>query len=1185
MEDALRDRFVCGVRSQNIQKRLLSEPDLTFAKACTLALANEAAEKNVQDLNTTEVVVQKVFSKGGSQPKSAAPTRSQTRSGPTSRSQNNGNQRKSPKCQKSIAECYRCGSKKHKAHKCRHIKTVCHNCHKIGHLARVCHSSQPKSEHHLQEEDSREASPLFRMGSGSSKPITVSVQINQQPVEMELDTGAARSVMSETVWQRLFSTYSLRKSSVILCTYSKEKLSVLGEMEANVSYEEQQAQLTILVVKGDGPTLLGRDWLSLLRLNWKSLTQHHVKWIGVRNEQLQAMLEKYQEVFREELGTVRDLTASITVKEGSQPKFFRPRSVPFAIKEAVGAEIDRLEAAGILEKVNQSEWAAPIVAVPKKNGTFRLCGDYKVTINTHLAVDQHPLPTSEEIFATLAGGKRFTKLDLSQAYQQIMLDDASKDLVTINTHKGLYRYTRLPYGVASAPAIFQRTMDRVLQGLPRVMCYIDDILVSGENDQQHLSTLAAVLERLKAYGFRIKKEKCAFLAESVEYLGFKIDASGIHPTADKLKAIEEAPTPQNVSELRSFLGLLNYYGKFIPRLSTLIHPLNQLLQKDRLWAWNEECQRAFQSAKEELMSDKVLVHYDLGKPLYLATDASAYGVGAVISHRFADGSERPIAYASRTLSKSEQQYSQLEKEALSIIFGVKRFHSFLYGRPFTLVTDHKPLTTIFHPGRSTPTLAAARLQRWAITLSAYRYSIQFKNTLEHANADAFSRLPIKCSTRGEEMNGADYDTCFNLSQISSLPVTAAKVAKETSADPVLKKVVLYVRKGWPERSKDPDVQAYWNRRQQYSLQGNCLLLGTRVVIPSTLRLAILEDLHHEHPGMTRMKAIARSYFWWPKLDQAIEELVSSCDRFGSVKSAPSKAPLHPWVWPERPWQRLHVDFAGPFRGKMFFLVLDAHSKWPIITEMSSVTSQQTLRILFHLFATYGLPEQIVSDNGPQFVSDAFRDFMKKYDIKHIRTAPYHPASNGAVERLVQTFKQAVRAMGNSPGGMQQMIDEFLFTYRTTPHSSTGETPCQLFLGRQLRTHYDLLYPDPGRKVRLHQASQKAHHDSCSQFRELNVGNRVSVKDARHPKEWKIGTIVRRSGPVSYVVKLASGQVWKKHIDHIRGMSGPGLFEEDETAYPNFQPPVSEGFSDTEPTSPVPRYPTRLRRPVERLEYK
>ena len=254
--------------------------------------------------------------------------------------------------------------------------------------------------------------------------------------------------------------------------------------------------------------------------------------------------------------------------------------------------------------------------------------------------------------------------------------------------------------------------------------------------------------------------------------------------------------------------------------------------------------------------------------------------------------------------------------------------------------------------------------------------------------------------------------------------------------------------------------------------------------------------------------------------------------------------------------------------------------------MSSITSQQTLRILFHLFANYGLLEQIVSDNGPQFVSDAFRDFMKKYDIKHIRTAPYHPASNGAVERLVQTFKQAMRAMGNAPGGMQQMIDEFLFTYRTTPHSSTGETPCQLFLGCPLRTRYDLLYPDPGRKVRLHQASQKAHHDSHSQFRELNVGARVSVKDAQHPKEWKFGTIVRRSGPVSYVVKMASGKFWKKHIDHIRGMSGHGLMkEDDEPAYPNFQPPVSEGFQVTEPTNPVSRYPTRQRKAVERLEYK
>ena len=237
------------------------------------------------------------------------------------------------------------------------------------------------------------------------------------------------------------------------------------------------------------------------------------------------------------------------MQEGAQPVFHRPRPIPFAIREAVERELESLVQAGILEKVAHSAWAAPIVPVPKKDGRFRICEDYKVTVNPMLEVDQHPLPKPEELFTTLAGGQKFTKLDLSQAYQQVLLDDESKPLVTINTHLGLYRYTCLPFGVATAPAIFQRRMDALLQGIPKVVCYIDDILITGKNEEEHLQTLSTVLQ--------VKKEKCGFMMDSVDYLGHRIDSAGLHAMPDK-EAISKAPSSTNVQELRFFLELLNY---------------------------------------------------------------------------------------------------------------------------------------------------------------------------------------------------------------------------------------------------------------------------------------------------------------------------------------------------------------------------------------------------------------------------------------------------------------------------------------------------------------------------------------------------------------------------------------------------------------------------------------------------
>ena len=377
--------------------------------------------------------------------------------------------------------------------------------------------------------------------------------------------------------------------------------------------------------------------------------------------------------------------------------------------------------------------------MPKQDGKVRLCGDYKVTLNPVLQVDQYPLPKPDDLFATLAGDK-FSVLDLSQAYQQLLLDEQSQQYVTINTHRGLYRYKCLPYGVAWSPAIFQKVMDTILQGLPRVICYIDDLLITGADDAEHLSNLEKVLQRLQEYGLHLKKAKCNFMRTSVEYLGHQITSEGLKATASKLAAIVQAPAPTNIRELRSFLGLLNYYGKFIPNLASLLHPLNTLLHRDCPWKWSEECKTAFRQAKEKLISSSVLVHYDPSLPIRVGADASAYGVGAVLSHQV-EGGERPIAVASRTLTATERNYAQVEKEALALIFAVKKFHLYLYGREFTLVTDHQPLIVILGPKKGSAT-GGARLQRWAILLSVCKYQIEFRSTKAHANADGLSRLPL-----------------------------------------------------------------------------------------------------------------------------------------------------------------------------------------------------------------------------------------------------------------------------------------------------------------------------------------------------------------------------------------------------------------------------------------------------------
>ena len=368
-------------------------------------------------------------------------------------------------------------------------------------------------------------------------------------------------------------------------------------------------------------------------------------------------MEEVPDVFKEGLGELKGMKVNIHVKDD-------------AMKQKVKEELNRLQESGIIEPVQFSEWAAPIVPVLKSNGQIRICGDYKVTINKGVVEDKYPLPRVNDLYASLTGGETFSKLDMSQAYLQLKLDEGSRDYVTINTHKGLFRYTRLPYGLSVAPSIFQRTLECVIAGIPHVCIFLDDILVTGKTQSEHVANLQLVLKRLDEAGLKMNNEKCQFFNASVVYLGHKIDRDGLHPTDEKVRAIQDAPHPTNVKELRAWLGLLNYYGRLLCNLSTTLAPLHVLLRKETKWQWGKDQSEAFRAAKNLLQSDSLLVHFDQDKPILLACDASPYGVGAVLSHQMPDGSERPIAYASRSLSPAERNYSQLDKEGLSLVFGV-----------------------------------------------------------------------------------------------------------------------------------------------------------------------------------------------------------------------------------------------------------------------------------------------------------------------------------------------------------------------------------------------------------------------------------------------------------------------------------------------------------------------------------
>ena len=1119
LDEMLRDRIVCGCNDKRLQCKLLAEgsqAELTFNKAQKLALAFESAERESRDLQQpiaqpTQIHVLK---------SKRHPTNSQFG-------------RKKPVA----TACYRCGGK-HSPAECRFKDTDCHYCGKKGHIAKVCHSKArdqkkpqkktQESTHQVKQDDSSDSEfNLYHTSANlvATKPYTVTVQINRKDLSMEIDSGATFSIISNSTYKTLWPGTSgpkLRPANVPLKTYTRETIKVLGSLSVNVAHNGQLKSLPLLVVAGNGPSLLGRDWLSQLQLDW-----HKVNHVHSADSPCKNILDRHSNVFKDELGQVQGATAKFHVNSDCQPKFCKARPVPYALRAKVEAELDRLEKEGILEPVEFSDWAAPIVPVVKRDGSVRICGDYKLTVNQAASTDTYPLPRIEDLFTSLSGGKLFSKLDLAHAYQQVPLDEDSKKYTTVNTHKGLYHYTRLPFGVASAPAIFQRIMDNMLRGLPHVCIYLDDILVTGVNDDEHLRNLDVVLNHLEKAGVRLKLSKCEFMLPSVEYLGHRITAQGLKPTDEKIQAIRDAPTPTNVSQLKSFLGLLNYYGKFLPNLSSALAPLYSLLQQKKVWCWGPAQEKAFQKAKVSLTSDSLLVHYDPSKELVLACDASPYGIGAVLSHRMENGSDQPIAFSSRSLAPAEKKYSQLDKEALAIIFGVKRFHQYLYGRHFTIVSDHKPLQHLFSESSAIPTLASARIQRWALVLSAYDYHIEYKPGLLHGNADMLSRLPLSDTPTSVTVPG---ETILLMDMLNSLPVTAAQIKQGTDRDPVLSKVRTLLLTGWKDITGD-HMKPFQQRQNELSVQDGCVLWGTRVVVPPQLREKVLQELHEGHPGASRMKSLARSFVWWPGMDKDIEDRVKACEPCQRSRHLPAAAPLQPWEWPQRPWARVHIDYAGPFMGRMFLILVDAHSKWLEVKSVSSATTSTTVEQLRAIFATHGLPEMLVSDNGSVFTSAEFKSFIKNNGIRHATSAPYHPASNGLAERAVQTFKESMKKMSN--GSIETRLSRFLFTYRTTPHTTTGISPAELLFNQRPRTRLELLRPCIQSHVLKKQQNQKVTHDKSAKARKFQVQDRVYARNFSDGEVWIPGVIAKCIGPLSFIVKLEDGRTIRRHIDHLQ----------------------------------------------------
>lgn len=1150
LNETLRDRFVLGMTPGPEREKLFNKDmsELTLSKALEVAEGVRCARLGSQQatpgaITSAQALDQLQVLKMSTTPRQARAQTSNAASAQSTRvSVHQG--------------CPACGYDNHQLDKCKFTRYKCKKCGVKGHLRRMC----PKNESRLHfvecrsdsEDDGKQI--IYNIRTFGGEPMKEFVQVGGTKLCFEIDTGSAVTVISEDIFKLHFAHMTLSPSTVLLQSYNGGNITTLGYLPLQFTYNGQSNFLNVYVVRDGGPPLLGRDFLSQFKLQIST-----VNWC---DDVLSSLAIKYPNLFSGKLGCLKNITVELNLKPDSKPVFRKARQLPFSIREKVEKEITRLVDLGILVPVQYSEYASPIVPVLRQDKDLRLCADYSGTINKQLLVDKYPLPRVEELFAKLHGGQQFSKLDLQMAYNQCCLSESSQPITCINTHKGLYKFTRLVFGLSPAPAIFQRIMETLLSGLDGVLLMMDDILVTGNTKEQHLDRLHQVFRRLENAGLVLQKEKCSLFQDSVTYLGFTIDRFGVHKSPEKVSGILNAKKPTNISELKSFLGMINYYRNFIRNASAILSPLHNLLHKNVQWLWGPEHDQAFESIKKELASETTLAHYNPDAQLILTVDASPTGLGSILS-QVEQGIQKPISFMSRSLNAAEKRYSQIQKEATAIIFGVRKFHQYLYGRadPFILRTDHKPLLSIFSPEKGIPEISANRLQRYAIFLSAYNYKIEFVNSANNS-ADYLSR---SVSEKSVALNSIDTITVDNAAYINFVFegerfLTVDQLCEKTRTDEHLSLVSKYLLDGWPNKSiLDTILKQFYDCRFELSMENGCLLRGHKVVVPQSLRPAVLRELHCGHLGMSKMKAEARSRFWWPGLSADIERYVASCVPCATVRPSPPRVPLAPWPFPPRPWHRVHIDLLGPINNKIFLIVVDAHSKWVECFDVSSgYGTRVIIEKLCEVMARFGLFNTICSDNGTSFVSSEFKEFCLRNGIQHITSPAYNPQSNGQAEIYVRIVKKAIKTIILSGTLMKDLnikLQEFLLRYRNSKHNTTEKSPSEVLFGHNLKCRLDLINENRFSlsAATLNETVKRNQSLQCENYagrREISfsVGEIVLVKVYKNNKSfWTLGSIEEKLGSSCYMVKLKEAdRSVKKHANQILKYKGEEYCDQNQT---------------------------------------
>lgn len=868
-----------------------------------------------------------------------------------------------------------------------------------------------------------------------------------------LESGASRTLVGLPGYEILLSLGLKLIKQESSCTVANgEVCTSIGYIQTPITLMNKTKIIDILILPGlSHKIILGIDfWKSMeivpdLRQDvWHFSENTELAQIcGVQSKDLLTPVEKtaLDKLVEEKLsqmgstlGCCRVAEHEIVLEPGTRPIKQRYYPVSPYKQKFIDDEVEEMLKLGVIERSN-SPWSSPVCLARKKDGSFRFCIDFR-KLNERTKKDAWPIPYISTILDRLRNAQFISSVDIKSAFWQVPLNESSREYTAFTVPgRGLFQFRRMPFGLSNAPATWQRIVDTIFgpELEPNVMVYLDDIVILSSSFSEHLKLLEIVFDRLAKAGLVVSLDKCNFCKPELRYLGYLVDAQGLRPDPEKVEAIVNIPPPKNINEVRRFVGTASWYRRFVPNFSSLLAPILNLTKKNVKWNWTDDCQKSFTLLKECLVTAPILTGPDFEKPFCLQTDASSYGLGAVLTQEFEEG-EKVICYLSRSLTKQEMKLSVTEKECLAVIWSVEKLRHYLDCVHFKVITDHASLLWLHNVKDP-----QGRLARWQLRLQQFDFELIHRKGKFHIVPDFLSRSPVV---------PIDSVQILDLPQFSNTTDKWYKnMLQNVQENPVkfplwrVENNILYkfVKSRIPELSSSTE----W-----------------KMVVPKDKRKDIFHRCHDipaaGHVGVFKTHAKIGQLYYWPKLKSDVIRYVKCCVECAQNKVEQKRPAGLMGERPEitEPFQAISLDYIGPLprskKGHCYILVIsDYFSKAVFLYPCRSANSKSLVEHVEKFFLLFGTPMFLTCDNGVQMKSKDFQDLCKKYKSRIFYTASYNPRAN-PVERQNRVVKTMLRTYVKQENHRtwDEHLQEIGCAIRTSPSETTKYSPYFVLFGKE-----------------------------------------------------------------------------------------------------------------------------------------